>query len=253
MFETVLVTFREGLEAFLIVAITAGYLIKTDKRSLLPALWAGLIFSAVIGAILGDIMKQYSQIKVFEGVSAIVAAVLVASLTYYVAKNAKHFKSQVQSKIDKAHEKQGWWKHLAMFIFTVVMITREAVEVVILLSVISFKYQVSAEPMYIGAAIGTISAGFIGFLWMKYSHLINLAKFMRVTAVFLLLFTLHLFIYGVHELIEANLFTLNHELTEFFEETAEEGFLVWAVTYGMILIPSWFLIQGFINSRKLKA
>lgn len=253
MFETALVTFREGLEAFLIIAITAGYLIKTDKKNLMFSLWTGIGFAVILSVILGLWLKKFSNISVFEGFMAITCAILVASLTYYVAKNAKNFSGQVRAKIDDAHSKNGIWKHLAMFTFVVLMVTRESVEVTLLLSVISYKYQLDANPMYIGAAIGVFGAGLLGFLWMKYSNLINLAKFMKVTAFFLFLFTIHLFFYGVHELAEVSVIPLinNHELAEFTEEVAEEGFFVWAITYGMIFITGWFIIQGFLNSRKL--
>ncbi len=255
MFETALVCFREGMEAFLIISIIVGYLIKTDRKNLLPAVWGGLAFAVVGSFFIADIIHRYHKKALFEGVMAISAAVLVASLTYYVAKNARHFSSNIRSKIDMAHEKQGLWRYMAMFAFVVIMVAREGAEIALLLNVISFKYPDNAQPMIIGGIIGTVGAAALGFTWIRYSHLINLGKFMKVTAVFLFMFTIHLFLYGIHELGEAKVlpFVDNHYWAEVTEDIVKHGFFSWMMTYGMILIPVWFLIQGYINSRKIKA
>ena len=255
MFETALVCFREGIEAFLVVAIIAGYLIKTERKNLLPAVWGGLGFSAAISLFIAEIIRAQHKVALFEGMMAMFAAILVASLTYYVAKNAKKFGNNIKAGIDKADSKAGFWKHAAMFGFVTLMVTREGAEVALLLSVISFKYPDNAQPMIIGGIIGTLFAGGLGFMWLRYSHLVNLGKFLKVTAVFLFFFTIHLFLYGIHELGEAKVlpFVNNHYWAEATEDIVKRGFFSWIITYGMILIPVWFLIQGFITSKKLKA
>lgn len=255
MFETALVCFREGIEAFLIVAITAGYLIKTDRRNLLPALWAGIGFAGFVSVGIAFAVRHYKKTALFEGTMAVIAAVLVASLTYYVAKNAKNFKNHLQTKVDHAHSQDGFTKHFLMFIFAAVMVTREAVEVTMLLIVISFKYQQDATPMMFGGIIGAIAAAMLGFLWVKYSHLINLRRFLQVTTVFLMLFTVYLGLYGIHELAEAKVFPVidNHAWAKTTGHFIKKGFFGAIITYGMMVIPAIFLIQGYLNSRRLKA
>jgi high-affinity iron transporter len=58
MIDTLLITFREGLEAFLIVAITLAYLTKTNRLALIPAVYAGvgvaILLSSYIGYRIGD-------------------------------------------------------------------------------------------------------------------------------------------------------------------------------------------------------
>lgn len=253
MFETALVCFREGIEAFLVVAIIAGYLIKTERKSLLPSVWLGLAASGMISLFIAEIIRKQHKVALFEGVMAITAAVLVASLTFYVAKNARKFSSNIKEKIDLASTKTGFLKHAMMFGFVVIMVTREGAEVALLLSVISFKYPGDAQPMIIGGIIGTFGAAVLGFMWIRYSHLINLGKFLKVTSVFLFLFTIHLFLYGIHELGEAKVlpYVNNHYWAEATEDIVKHGFFSWIITYGMILIPAWFLVQGYLNSRKI--
>ena len=49
MLQSFVITLREGLEAFLIIAISLAYLRKTDRRELIPAVHWGLA-----AAICGD-------------------------------------------------------------------------------------------------------------------------------------------------------------------------------------------------------
>ena len=56
-------------------------------------------------------------------------------------------------------------------------------------------------------------AAFIAFLWSRYGHRVNLARFFQVTAIFLLIFVVQLLIYGFHELTEANLFPAANDCT----------------------------------------
>ena len=58
MFSTLMVSFREGLEAFLIVSVTLLYLRQTGRTALVAALrWAtvaAVVFSVGLGVVLAS-------------------------------------------------------------------------------------------------------------------------------------------------------------------------------------------------------
>jgi high-affinity iron transporter len=65
MYSTFLIALREGLEAALIIGILVAYLVKSNQRKSLPALWTGvgvaLLASFAFGAFLTFSSTQLSE------------------------------------------------------------------------------------------------------------------------------------------------------------------------------------------------
>ena len=69
----------------------------------------------------------------------------------------------------------------------------------------------------LGAAVGIAGAAAVAWLWSRYGHRVNLALFFQVTAIFLLVFVVQLFIRGIHEMSEQNFLPYSafiHDSTE---------------------------------------
>ena len=81
MLQAFVITLREGLEAFLIVAISLAYLRKTGRSALIPAVHWGIAVSVLLSIGAGVLLAQAANQALWEGILALVAAVLVASLT----------------------------------------------------------------------------------------------------------------------------------------------------------------------------
>ena len=113
-------------------------------------------------------------------------------------------KRDIEGRLEISSNKAGMAAFLGVFGFTLLMITREGMETALLMNALLF--QVRSMEIVAGAAGGTIAAAFIAWLWSRYGHRVNLARFFQVTAVFLLVFVVQLVIYGFHELTEANIF-----------------------------------------------
>ena len=61
MLQAFVVTLREGLEAFLIVAISLAYLRKTGRQGLIPAVHWGIVASIVVSVGAGVLLAQGRQ------------------------------------------------------------------------------------------------------------------------------------------------------------------------------------------------
>ena len=92
MIQAFVITLREGLEAFLIVAISLAYLKKTGRTALLPAVHWGIAVSVALSVAAGLLLAQANNQALWEGVLALTAALLVASLTMHMWKAGKRMK-----------------------------------------------------------------------------------------------------------------------------------------------------------------
>ena len=95
MIQAFVITLREGLEAFLIVAISLAYLKKTQRHALLPAVHWGIAVSVALSVVAGFLFAQANNQALWEGVLAIVAALLVASLTTHMWRAGKRMKKEI--------------------------------------------------------------------------------------------------------------------------------------------------------------
>jgi high-affinity iron transporter len=201
MLQAFVITLREGLEAFLIVAISLAYLRKSGRRELIPAVHWGIGVSVVISVVAAWLFQKASNQALWEGVLALVAAVLVASLIVHMWRHAKRLKREIEGHLEQSALKTGAAAFASVFLFTLLMISREGMETALLMGTLLF--QIRAADIVLGAAAGTACAAFVAWLWSKYGHRVNLALFFQVTAVFLAVFVVQLLIYVLHVLPRA--------------------------------------------------
>ncbi|MGH9373105.1 MAG: FTR1 family iron permease [Vicinamibacterales bacterium] len=249
MLQAFVITLREGLEAFLIVAISLAYLKKTGRGSLIPAVHWGIAGAIVLSIAAGLMLARASNQALWEAILALVAAVLVASLTVHMWRAGKRMKRDIETRLESSSVRVGRSAFFGVFGFTLLMITREGMETALLMNTLLFSVQ---APLLIGGAIGgTIVAAFIAFLWSRYGHRVNLARFFQVTAVFLLVFVVQLFIYGFHELTEANLFPGSEALHWATEPYGPDGIYGQYLTYLLVLLPvGWLAISSLLRSDR---
>ena len=88
MLQAFVITLREGLEAFLIVAISLAYLRKSGQSGLIPAVRWGIVVAVLLSVGLAYLFQKASNQALWEGVLAILAAVLVSSLIGHMWRHA---------------------------------------------------------------------------------------------------------------------------------------------------------------------
>jgi high-affinity iron transporter len=249
MLQAFVITLREGLEAFLIIAISLAYLRKSNRAELIPAVHWGIGTSVVLSIAAGWLFYQARNQALWEGLLALAAAVSVASLTIHMWRTAKRIKKDIEGRLHTSTMKSGAAAFAGVFLFTLLMITREGMETALLMGTLLF--QIRAVDAVLGAVGGLALAGFVASLWSRYGHRVNLALFFQVTAVFLMVFVVQLLIYGFHELTEANIFPYSEPLHIATEPYGPDGLYGKYLTYLLVLLPmGWLLFASLFGGRK---
>ena len=248
MLQAFVITFREGLEAFLIIAISLAFLRKSGNRQLIPAVQWGIAISVVLSMVAGWLFAQAANQALWEGILALVAAVSVASLTVHMWRTARRIKRDIEGQLRQSATLSGGKAWLAVFLFTLLMISREGMETALLMGTLIF--QVRAVDIILGAAAGTVIAASVAWLWSRYGHRVNLGLFFQVTAIFLLLFVVQLVIYGFHELTEANLFPGSDWLHWATEPYGPDGIYGQYLSYMLIAVPLGWLLFSMARGQR---
>lgn len=253
MFETLVIALREGIEAFLIVAITLAYLRKTSRAALAPAVYTGTGLALVLSVAAALLLREMVVTPLYEGMLALVAAVLVITMMVYMSKAAKHLRSDIGDKIEAAAARRtGVTAFLAVAGFTLLMITREGMETAFMVA--SLMGQADTTAMTVGALLGLLLAAALAWGWSRYGQRINLGRFFQVTAIFLGLFVAQLAIYAFHEFTEAGVLPLDnaywHIATEPYGPEGPYG--AW-LSYALVLVPLTWLALTLWRDRAAAA
>jgi len=246
MLQAFVITLREGLEAFLIIAISLAYLKKSGRLSLIPAVHWGIAVSVALSIGAGILFARASNQALWEGVLAVVAAVLVATLTVHMWRAGRRMKAEIEGRLATSTAKTGFAAFAGVFLFTLLMITREGMETALLMNALIF--QVKSAQIIAGAVAGTLVSATIAWMWSRYGYRVNLARFFQATAVFLFVFVLQLLIYGFHELTEANILRLDHWWHDVTEPYGPDGIYGQYLSYLLVLLPvAWLALSSIVN------
>jgi high-affinity iron transporter len=244
MLQAYVITLREGLEAFLIVAISLAFLRKSGRWELQSAVRWGIALSVILSVAAAYLFQKAANQALWEGVLAIVAAVSVATLTIHMWRTARRLKAEIEGRLAASTSGTGAAAWLGVFGFTVLMISREGMETALLMG--TLLTQIQAFSILGGAIAGTLSAALVAWLWSRYGHRVNLGLFFQVTAIFLGVFVVQLIIYGFHELTEANLFPNSETLHWATEPYGPDGVYGQFLTYLLLAAPlTWLLFSMF--------
>lgn len=210
MFESLVITLREGVEAALIVGIVAGYLKKSGRSALI-----GFVYWGLAAAIAASCVAAYyvSRLRIsddaYEGYMMLVGAVFVASVVIWMYKTAKGMRREIETKVagltGRTDRSAAW----GIFLFVFLMVFREGIETVVFLAAVSLD--TTALMNFIGGVVGLALAVGLGVAFFKGSIKVNLRKFFGVTTIVLLVVALQLFVSGIHELSEAMILPSSRE------------------------------------------
>lgn len=175
---------REAIEALLIILIVLSILRPMNVRKAVVAVHSGWILAVLIGLVSWYFVDKLVNLsgasrELMEGTGAILAVLvlLFAGVWLHSHSEISKWTAFIKNKINNISETGNW---LGLFIFSFVVVFREAFEVVLFLSSLKLN-----NPEVAGSAINwalLTSVGIIAiitFIFLKYTKKLSIGKFFK--------------------------------------------------------------------------
>ena len=204
MFSSLLITFRETLEAALVIGIVLTFLTKTNQNVFKKYVWRGIGAGILIAIFLAFILEivfgglSGKNEEIFEGVLMFVTAGFLTWMIMWVHRQ-KDVAKKIKEKVAH-HAERGYG--VGIFILIATSVFREGTETMLYLKASSL---VGQSNQLLCAVLGIVLALVLGFALFKWAIRVNLSVVFNITSVFLLLFAAGLVSHGVHEFQEVGL------------------------------------------------
>ena len=248
MWQGFTIALREGIEAFLIVALTLAYLKRTGRAALARAVYLAIAVSVVTCAGAGILFSRAANHSLWEGILALAAAALVGSFLLYMKRISAHLKTDIEhrleSEVSAASQQRAFW---GVFGFTVLMITREGMETALL--VVTALFQLKSSAVAAGLTLGLVAAVGIALLWTRLGRGVDVRALLNISAVFLAIFLVQLLLYGVHELAEAGVFPSSQAIHDATEILGPDGKIGHLLAYALAVVPTVWLLMSWRRRR----
>ena len=203
MFASFVITFREVLEAALVVIVVLAYFKKTGQteyfKDVAYGIAAGVGLSIVVAVLFSFTASGFhgDAEKIFEGVMMLGAAALITWMIVWMM-----FQKNIALNIEKRVGRALVSKHAyGVIALVAVAILREGVETVIFLQAASY----SGGASFVGAVSGSVFAIVVGYLLFMGSRRMRIKLFFQVSSVILILFAAGLISHALLEFQQAGL------------------------------------------------
>jgi high-affinity iron transporter len=210
MLPTYLLSLREGLEMALIIGIVLGALTKIRRDDLTSSVWLGTLSAAGVSILTAVLLTSFGMSledraeQIFEGVTMLIAAGILTWMIFWMRKQARFLKSELEAGVNKAAASAG---KRAVFWLAFVAVVREGVELALFITAAFFTGDQSQVTTNIiqtlaGAILGLGTAVLLGWTLFATTVRLDLRRFFQVTGILLILFAAGLVAHGVHEFNE---------------------------------------------------
>jgi high-affinity iron transporter len=258
MLQALLVTFREGIESFLIIGIVVAYLRKTQRGGLVRGVRIGLAVSVVTCLAGAWLWLQVPNQPLWEGIAALSAAAIVGALLVQMLRVGPHIKGEIEARVGRAAGDEGAPASLqavaGVALVTTLLVTREGLEAVFYLGVQVMAFRAAQEAtqavlVLVGAVAGLVAAGVVAWSWTRWGRRLNMGALLKVTALFLGLFLVQLVVYGIHELAESGVIHGSQAFHDATEKFGPDGTIGHAISYSLVLAPVLYVVWARWSKR----
>src|SRR3989344_9292022 len=187
--QALIVAFREGLEAFLIIAILLKFLDKSDNKKFKRSVWHGTL-TGILVSISSAIGGTDNTAKLWESGASLLAVLLITTFIIWMIKHGKKIKEHVENKAALNLSKTG------IFMLAMVMVLREGAEI----AIFSFAGKYALLPIIAGITLSIIAVLLIFYSIVK----IKLSTIFNITLAYLILQAGFLAGYSLHEGLSAS-------------------------------------------------
>ena len=204
MLPSYLLSLREGIEAALIVGIVLGALRQMRRTDLSSTVWMGVISASILSVLAGILLTMLGlgfegpAEQIFEGITMLLAAGVLTWMIFWMSRQARNIKGELESGVHKATFEGG---KRGLFALAFLAVLREGIELALFLVASIFASDV--QQTLIGAFLGLGTAILLGWSLFATTVRLDLQRFFRVTGFLLILFAAGLVAHGVHEFNEA--------------------------------------------------
>lgn len=199
MLQTFIITLREGVEAALVIAIAIAYLKKIGRQELLSSVYRAFSAALIASVVFAWIFTRFQITEEsYEGWTLLASAVFVFSMVIWMNRHAKGLKGEIETRLQQGSSSEG--SRWGIFLFVFLMIFREGVETVLMLSAVSLN--TSGLLDIVGVTLGLGLAILFGVSFVRGTIRVNLRSFFRMTTAILMVVVFQLVLTGLHELSE---------------------------------------------------
>ncbi len=185
--------FREGLEAFLLIAIILKYISKTDQSSLKSKVIQGSIIGLIISLILGMLLNTISVglggveslTKAWESAASLIALALVTTFIFWMIRHGHDMAKHVEGQVAKNLSPYG------LLLISLVIVAREGTEI----AIFSFAGKYPFNIVVVGVLASLVLTLLIFYSLVK----VNIGLLFKITLAYLILQAGYLLGYTLHE------------------------------------------------------
>jgi len=222
LLSSYILSLREGLEAALIIGMVLGALRQMHRQDLSISVWLGAGSAAVLSLVTAILLTRLGlELKdpaeaIFEAITMLLAAGILTWMIFWMNKQARHLKTDLESGVQKASQAGKW----SLFGLAFLAVLREGVELALFLAAAAFS---SSTPQTApGALFGLGTAALLGWALFASTLRLNLRRFFQVTGVLLVFFAAGLVAHSLHEFnglgwvpsVIEHIWNLNHILND---------------------------------------